>query len=306
MRWYESRSDDVACPTTPLRISNTSFAHRSYVVPLLAWLFFYILLCASPMLIAVFPFEFGPRLFSSLVIWSSLANGVMIFVGLGALKNHPYLTMMNGMAAYGVALLIMVIGANLFFGNMREGFEVSLFWRRRSGEAHVRSNWHDDIWSKSRFKTKDDEVSGEERSDEMRSLCLRDIDVRIHNSAAVFNVINIFFSATLCSSQIYHAWIRTTHPCYLPFDLVVVWVEDLVDKYSEVGEEQRPEWLDDDAFVKRIATIFRWWGDKQDMEKVDHALQKLCGGRSGVDLEVGRHGRLTFKKKRASTVTPVE
>ena len=52
---------------------------------------------------------------------------------------------------------------------------------------------------------------------------------------------------------------------------------------------ERSEWLDNDMFVKRIATIFCWYG--KDQERADEALVKLFG-RSGRDLEVDADGLL--------------
>ena len=80
-----------------------------------------------------------------------------MLVRMGALENHSYLTMINGMAAYSGTILLMFIGLVLFFKNVEEGFVVSFFWRRKSGKEHVRECWVDKkIWEKS-CKTKDDE-----------------------------------------------------------------------------------------------------------------------------------------------------
>ena len=57
----------------------------------------------------------------------------------------------------------------------------------------------------------------------------------------------------------------------------------------------RPEWLDNNMFMKMIATIFHWYG--KDQERADEALVKLFG-RSGTDVEVSKEGRITFMKKR--------
>ena len=103
---------------------------------------------------------FSPGIFSSLIVWSSLLNGVMVFVGLGALENHPYLNTTNGMAAYGGAMLLMASGLAIFFKNMDEGFDVSLFWRRKSGKEHIRGDWIDKKIGRREGKTKDTERNG--------------------------------------------------------------------------------------------------------------------------------------------------
>ena len=66
---------------------------NSYISPFITWSCYYLLTCAAPLLIAAVPMEFGPDIFSSLIAWSSLANGVMIFIESGALENDPYLNM---------------------------------------------------------------------------------------------------------------------------------------------------------------------------------------------------------------------
>jgi hypothetical protein len=71
----------------------------NYVGLFTIWSLFYLLTCGAPMLIAAVQTEVGTGIFSSLIVWSSLSNGVIVFVGLGALENHPYLNMTNGMAA---------------------------------------------------------------------------------------------------------------------------------------------------------------------------------------------------------------
>ena len=87
----------------------------------------------------------------------------MIFIGLAALGKHPYLNMTSGMAAYGVALLLMAVGLTLFFKNMDEGFDISLFSKRKSGKQHIRNCWVDEkIWKRS-FKSKDAERYGRVR-----------------------------------------------------------------------------------------------------------------------------------------------
>ena len=83
---------------------------NNYIGPFIIWSFYYLLTCAAPMLIVAVPCEFGSGIFSSLIVWSSLANGVMIFIGLAIIENHPYLTTTNGVAACGVTLVLMACG----------------------------------------------------------------------------------------------------------------------------------------------------------------------------------------------------
>ena len=52
----------------------------------------------------------------------------MIYSGLSSLKDHFYLNMMGGITAYDFTLLVLAFGLVVFFKNMKEGFEVSLFW----------------------------------------------------------------------------------------------------------------------------------------------------------------------------------
>ena len=172
----------------------------------------------------------------------------MIFVGLGAQKNHPFLTMTNGMAVYGGAMLLIIGGLTLFFKNLAKGFDITLFWRRKPGKEHTRDDWVDkNIWRRSKFKTKDAERYGT---------------------------------------------LRSLHPAYLPFDCITPWLEDLATKYKD-KQMERPEWLENDTFVKRAVTIFLWYG--KDQERADKALVKLFG-RSGRDLEVGADGQLSYIK----------
>ena len=85
----------------------------------------------------------------------------MIFVELGALENHPYLNTTNGMAAYGGAMLLMAGRLALFFKNVEEGFDVSLFCRRKSGKERGRECWIDNkIWKRSSYTLKDAERYG--------------------------------------------------------------------------------------------------------------------------------------------------
>ena len=225
----------------------------NYIGPFFIWSYYYLLACAAPLLIASSPMELGPGIFSSLIVWSSLGNGVMIFMGLAALGKHPYLNMTNGMAAYGVALLLMAVGLTLFFKNMDESFDVSLFWKRKSGKEHVKEIWVDEkIWGKA-SKAKDDELWD---------------------------------------------WVGYNHPTYLPFDEILPWLDDLATKYED-EQVERPEWLEGDKFVKRIVTIYHWYG--KDQERADEALVKLFG-RSGKDLEVGKNGQLSYIKKKRSAL----
>ena len=100
---------------------------NNYVAPFIAWLLQYLLTCPAPLLVGSAPCEFGPRAFSSLVVWNSLANGVIIYVGMSFQENRPFLNMTNGMVAYGCTLLLLAIGLFTFFRNTKEVFEVSLF-----------------------------------------------------------------------------------------------------------------------------------------------------------------------------------
>ena len=227
---------------------------NSYILPFIGWSFYYLLTCAAPLLIASSPMELGPGIFSSLTVWSSLGNGVMIFIGLAALGKHPYLNMTNGMATYGVALLLMAVGLFLFFKNVDEGFDISLFWRRKAGKEHATNCWVDEnVWEKA-YKTKNEER--------------------------------------------YKGWIESIHPTYFPFDEIPLWLDDLATKYED-EQVERPEWLEGDKFVKRIVTIYHWYGKDQD--RADEALVKLFG-RSGKDLEVGTNGQLSYIKKQKSTI----
>mmetsp|Transcript_22733 Transcript_22733/g.47332 ORF Transcript_22733/g.47332 Transcript_22733/m.47332 type:complete len:716 (-) Transcript_22733:35-2182(-) len=224
---------------------------NNYVVPVIVNSVYYILTCATPLLIAVSPMELGGGLFSKLVVWNALVNGAMVFAGLRSLKDHPFLSMTSGMLVYIGAMLLMAVGLVLFFCNMNDGFDVSLFWKEKSGRAHMRDCWCDKkIWRKS----------------------LRDKDAERHYR--------------LCK----------IHPTYLPFELIVPWIcEDLLEKYEY--REDRPEWLDSDKFIKRVATCFRWHGEH--IEEVDAALVKLFG-LSGADLQADSQGRLVFVKKSRS------
>ena len=232
---------------------GTSFtAHPSnfndYVAPFIVYLLYYMLMCAAPMLITFHPTELGPGICSFLVIWNGLANGVMIYVGLSSLEGHLDLTLNGGMAAFICMILLMAIGLVIFFKNTNESFNLSLFWRRKSGKNLVRDCWLDDkIWAKE-YQSKKDEQWG---------------------------------------------WIDTVHPIYLPFDLIVPWFKDLVDKYE--NEVERPEWLDNDKFVKRIVTIFRWRGTYS--EEVNEALFKIFG-RGSADHNGGVDGQLSYIKKK--------
>ena len=88
-------------------VTHPSIFNKSYIGPFIFWSFYYLLNCASPLLIAATPVELGAGIFLSLIVWSSLANCVVIFVRLGVLENHPYLNTTNGMAVYGGAMLLM-------------------------------------------------------------------------------------------------------------------------------------------------------------------------------------------------------
>ena len=165
----------------------------NYIGPFIIWSMFYLLICTAPMIVAVLPTDFGPGSYSLPIVWSSLTNGVMIFVRLGALENHPSLNMTNVVASYGGAMLIMAGGLALFFKNMEEGFDVSLFWRRKSGMEHVRECRVDNFFWEKAYKTEDEER---------------------------------------------WSWVAYMHPTYLPFDYVVVWLEDLATMYEneQMGE----------------------------------------------------------------------
>ena len=79
---------------------------NSYIGPFIIWSIHYLPTCAAPLLIAAAPVELGAGTFSSLVVWSSIATGVMLFIGLGVLENHPYLNMTNSMVSYGGTMLL--------------------------------------------------------------------------------------------------------------------------------------------------------------------------------------------------------
>ena len=55
---------------------------------------------------------------------------------------------------------------------------------------------------------------------------------------------------------------------------------------------ETPKWLNNDVFVKKIATVFRWY----DKERADETMVNFFG-RSGSDLEVGADGQLLYIKK---------
>ena len=53
---------------------------------------------------------------------------------------------------------------------------------------------------------------------------------------------------------------------------------------NESVKVNRPEWLDNDKFINRVLTIFRWHGKYGKYEEaVDEALIKIFG-RNGPDL----------------------
>ena len=231
---------------------------NSFVLPFILWLFYYLLTCAAPLLIVAAPMEFGPELFSSLIIWNGLANGIMIWAGLNSLEGHPFLNIVNGMVAYSGMLLLLAIGLAIFFRNMKEDFETSVFWRRKSGKEMIRDLWLDKkIWDKC-SRSKDDER---------------------------------------------WSWVGSIQPTYLPFDVILPWLcEDLVVKY-ENKKAKRPDWMDNDRFLKRIVTIFKWKGKHK--KAVNQALLKLLG-KSAADLKVKKNGRLSFlnKSRKGSKIIP--
>ena len=55
-------------------------------------------------------------------------------------------------------MLVMAVRRDIFFKNIERSFNVSLFWRRKSGKAMVRDCWRDEkIWDKV-FRTKNEEI----------------------------------------------------------------------------------------------------------------------------------------------------
>ena len=234
------------------------FAQPSFldnvVIPIVITGFYYLLTSASPHLIAASPMELGPRIFSCLIMWNFVVNGVMIYFGLTSLENHLFLDVTNGLIGYFTATFMMAIGLCLFFGNVKDTFKASLFWRRKSGQKQMAERWEDTkVWE--------------------QALCCKD-----HERFYIIMVL---------------------HPLYLPFDLIVPWLcEDLVRKY-ENKESERPEWLNDGKFIKRMVTIFSWRGKNE--EEVNNALHRLFGG-CGGGLEMGVDRQLTYIKKNNSLV----
>lgn len=101
--------------------------------------------------------------------------------------------------------------------------------------------------------------------------------------------------------KIWKGWVECFHPTYLPFDLMTPRIyEALVEKYEDKSLE-RPDWMNksnESEFIKRVARIYKWKGT--DGEEVNKALAQLFE-RSGVDLEEGVDGQLSFIQSKKST-----
>ena len=131
---------------------------NSYITPIIIWAFYYLLVCAVPMLIAANPTELGPEVFAGIMVWRLLTNGGMIYVALGELEGGHYLSLTTGMLGYGVSLGLTAIGLALFFKNCDKFFDRSLFWRPKLGKQRTRDCWKDEkIWGID-FTTKDEEI----------------------------------------------------------------------------------------------------------------------------------------------------
>ncbi|GMH98078.1 hypothetical protein TrST_g10770 [Triparma strigata] len=169
-----------------------------------------------------------------------------------------FLGQSTGMGIYAATAVGACLGLLIFMMNCDENFEKALFWRPKSGTQHVLDSCQSKTIRKTFCKTKDDEI--------------------------------------------WLLWVESVHPAYLPFDFITKWIcEDLVDKYTGMNNlEERPEWMIGDKealFLKRIVTIYTWYGNEADLRAVNEAIFKLTG-KSGDDMKPkpGIKGMMTFIK----------
>mmetsp|Transcript_3697 Transcript_3697/g.7031 ORF Transcript_3697/g.7031 Transcript_3697/m.7031 type:complete len:607 (+) Transcript_3697:126-1946(+) len=236
-------------------------AHPSkldYSLPFVGWTFYYLLTSAVPLLIAGAPMELGPELFAGILVWRLAISGPVVYLSLIKLGSDHYLSQSTGMGIYAATAVGACLGLLIFMMNCDKNFEKALFWRPKSGKQHVLDSCQSKTIRKTFCKTKDDEI--------------------------------------------WLLWVESVHPAYLPFDFITKWIcEDLVDKYTGLNNlEERPEWMIGDKealFLKRIVTIYTWYGNEADLRAVNEAIFKLTG-RSGDDMKPkpGIKSLMTFIK----------
>eukprot|EP00519_Triparma_laevis_P006687 CAMPEP_0182510772 /NCGR_PEP_ID=MMETSP1321-20130603/29345_1 /TAXON_ID=91990 /ORGANISM="Bolidomonas sp., Strain RCC1657" /LENGTH=287 /DNA_ID=CAMNT_0024717303 /DNA_START=24 /DNA_END=883 /DNA_ORIENTATION=+ len=244
-----------------------------HIVPFILWAAYYLLVCAAPMLIAAAPCELGPEIFSFVIVWRFISNGVLTYIAMGNLDRGHYLTQsFDGMHFYWFTLVGAFLGLTIFFKNCHKDFSISTFWMPVRGKEHVSRIWRDlNVWEKA-YCYKGEEIWG--WVSKMHPVYLPFDDM----------------TAWLCE------------------DLVAKYGHGgggcLGGNESGV-EIERADFLTSE-FVTRIYTIYSW---KKDLDedvamKVDAALKALFGGKveekcdSDSELELGL-GEAKGKGKRS-------
>lgn len=74
---------------------------NNFILPIIAWAFEYMMVCAVPILVAAQARELGPEIFAGTMVWRLFTNGRIIYVALGELGEKHYLGWRQGWRATG-------------------------------------------------------------------------------------------------------------------------------------------------------------------------------------------------------------
>ncbi|GMH78097.1 hypothetical protein TL16_g07666 [Triparma laevis f. inornata] len=238
----------------------------NYVLPFLLKMGYYVLVCACPMLITAAPCELGPEVFAAIIVWRLSTNGVVSYVAISSENYHcdhmHNMSSQQGLIFNAVTLSGALIGLRLFFKNCCKKFNVSLFWKPKSGKEHIESAWRDpEVWGSNMnpVKTKDDDYW--------------EWAILLHPTYLPLEEL----TSWLCYRLVKKYADRTTpRPSWM-------------SGYEEI------------VFIKRILTIYNWKGvNEEEAQRVDDALETLFTSKSPKDLEwawsgVGGGGAAKFR-----------
>ncbi|GMI30400.1 hypothetical protein TeGR_g11153 [Tetraparma gracilis] len=233
--------------------------------------FFSLITCTTPMLVASDPAILGPEVFAGIILWRLASSAGVVFWAAGeiAAREGSWLTLEAALGVYGAAMVLCIGGLTYFLGNLDEGFDRGLFVRPQSGKRYVEECWDDElVWERKFGASKDYERWGWIRSCHPNLLPMEKMLLWVEELATARRAERRRVSVDAVEREL-----RAR--------------QGTIGTWEEEGAGKRPKWLVEDKFAARIREVFRWNGNADMMRRADVALVKLFGERGGGGEGVG-------------------
>ena len=228
-----------------------------------------ILTSTAPLIASSNPNELGPHVFTSILLWRLVSSPVILYYSSIkiAKEGSSWLTTRACLSSYFFAMIGCVFGLWLFLANLDEDFDISMFWKPKSGKQFIGECFTDVRLNYKISKNKDDDkwvfVGSKHPLYVPKNLVcdfVEEIAIKFEKKVGEGGkeVVNEPEEKGISKSE---------------------------KKKNIVEEKERPEWLTEEVFGMRIVEVFKYYGDKDMISKTNAFLDRLFqeGWRDEVD-----------------------